>query len=244
MTRSAGARMSLSPRYLGTVAAIAVVYFAAAKFGLSLAFSTKQVTALWPPTGIAVAALLLGGYRVWPAIYLAAFTVNALVGDSILIAAGIAVGNTLGPVVARFSLDRLGGFDPTLARVRDVLALALFGAVLGGAVSATNGVATLALGGAIPWSVYRSVWWVWWVGDAMGILVFAPLILSWAAQSRPRWNGAQLADAALCSADFCWRVWGPSSASLVRRRRPFNSSTPSSRSLSGQDCALGRARQV
>jgi signal transduction histidine kinase len=194
MTRSAGTRMSFDPRYLGTVAAVAVIYFAAAKFGLSLAFSTKQVTALWPPTGIAVAALLLGGYRVWPAIYLAAFAVNAIVGGSILTAAGIAVGNTLGPVVARFALDRLGEFDSTLTKVRDVLGLIVFGAVLGAAVSATNGVATLALGAVIPWSAYGSVWWVWWVGDAMGILVFAPLILSWAAQPPPTWKGTQLAE--------------------------------------------------
>src|SRR4030081_420035 len=137
MTPSAGARIPFHLRYLGTVALVAVIYFGAAKFGLSLAFSTKQVTAIWPPTGIAVAALLLGGYRVWPAIYLAAFAVNALVGDSILVAAGIAVGNTLGPVVARFSLGRLGGFDPALAQVRDVLGLIVFGAVLGAAVSAT-----------------------------------------------------------------------------------------------------------
>jgi signal transduction histidine kinase len=186
--------MSFQLPYPGTIAVVAAVYFGAAEFGLSLAFSTKQVTALWPPTGIAVAALLLGGYRVWPAIYLAAFAVNALVGDSILVAAGIAVGNTLGPVVARFSLGRLGGFDTALARVRDVLGLIVFGAVLGAAVSATNGVATLALRAVIPWSAFGSVWWVWWVGDAMGILVFAPLILSWATQPRPAWDGAQLAE--------------------------------------------------
>jgi PAS domain S-box-containing protein len=188
------AGLSFSPRYLRTIAVVAVVYFGAAKFGLSLAFSTKQVTALWPPTGIAVAALLLGGYRLWPAIYLAAFAVNALVGDSILVAVGIAMGNTLGPVVARFSLDRLRGFDPTFVRVRDVLGLITFGAILGGAVSATNGVAALALGHIIPWSAYGSVWWVWWVGDAMGILVFAPVILSWAAQPRPMWDAARLAE--------------------------------------------------
>ena len=194
MTPRPGARMWFNPRYLGTVATVALVYFGAAKFGLSLAFSTKQVTALWPPTGIAVGALLLAGYRVWPAIYLAAFAVNALVGDSILVAAGIAVGNTLGPVVARFSLGRLGGFDTSLTRVRDVFGLIVFGAVLGAAVSATSGVATLALGAVIPWSEYGSVWWVWWVGDAMGILVFAPLILSWAAQPRPAWDRAQLVE--------------------------------------------------
>src|ERR1700684_156781 len=93
-------RAPFSLRYLGILAAVALVYFAGAKFGLSLAFTTKQVTALWPPTGIAVAALLLFGLRVWPAIALGAFAINAIIGDSLLIAAAIAVGNTAGPVLA------------------------------------------------------------------------------------------------------------------------------------------------
>lgn len=139
MIPAAGARTWFNPHHLGVVAAVALAYFGAARLGLSLAFSTKLVTALWPPTGIAVAALLLGGYRVWPAIYLAAFAVNYLVGGAILTAAGIAVGNTLGPVVVKFALDRLE-VDPTLARNRDILGLIACGAVLGAAVSATNDV--------------------------------------------------------------------------------------------------------
>jgi signal transduction histidine kinase len=192
---TARASTAYNPHFLYILAAVALAYFVAAKFGLALAFSTKQVTALWPPTGIAVASLLLGGYRLWPAIYLGAFAVNALVGDSILGAGAIAVGNTLGPVAVRFLLERFGAFfDPGLNRVRDVLQLIVFGAIVGAAVSATNGVAALVLGGVIPWSAYGSVWWVWWVGDAMGILVFAPLILSWAAQPRPNWHGARLVE--------------------------------------------------
>jgi len=194
MSRSVGVRMSWEPRYLGALAAVAVVYFGAARWGLTLAFSTKQVTALWPPTGIAVAALLLGGYRIWPAVYVGAFAVNAIVGNSIFPALCIAAGNTLGPVAVRYGLTRLGDFDPTLARVRDALGLIAFGAILGASVSATNGVATLAVWGIIPWSAYGSVWWVWWVGDAMGVLVFAPLILSWASNPRPVWSKAELAE--------------------------------------------------
>src|SRR6185436_14240080 len=106
----------IGARDVATGTVIAVGYFAAAKFGLSLAFATKQVTALWPPTGIAVAALVLCGYRVWPAIYLGALAINGLVGGSIIVAAGLAIGNTLGPVVAVSCLRRLAGFDKTLAR--------------------------------------------------------------------------------------------------------------------------------
>lgn len=203
------------------LAAVALVYFGAARFGLSLAFSTKQVTALWPPTGIALAALLLAGLRVWPGIFIAAFAINALVGDSIVVAAGIAVGNTLGPVIAQFSLARLAGFDPSLARVRDVLALIVWGAVLGAAVSASNGVATLVLGRVIPWSAYGSVWWVWWIGDAMGILVFAPLILSWATKPVPTWNRAQLVEFAVLFAGLVLASLVALTGTFIQTATPF-----------------------
>ena len=213
--------MSLDPRYLGMAAAVALVYFGAAKFGLSLAFSTKQVTALWPPTGIALAALLLGGYRVWPGIFIAAFAINALVGDSVLVAAGIAVGNTLGPVIARLSLIRFGRFDPSLGRVRDVLALIAWGAVLGAAVSASSGVATLVFGAVIPWTAYGSVWWEWWIGDAMGILVFAPLILSWATRRAPRMDRAQLVELGLLFAGLLLASSIALTGTFMRTETPF-----------------------
>jgi signal transduction histidine kinase len=166
---------------------IAVIYFGAGVFALSLAVATKQVTALWPPTGIAVAALVLRGRRVWPAIFFGAFAVNAVKGDSTLVALGIAIGNTAGPVIAVLGLRRLVRFDAALTRARDVLGLAVIGAALGMTITASNGVLCLALAGGVPWPAFGSVWWVWWVGDAMGVLVIAPLLLSWAApRRRPR----------------------------------------------------------
>ena len=176
---------------------VVILYFAAARFGLSLAFSTKLVTALWPPTGIAVAAIFLLGYRVWPAIFIAAFAINLLIGGSIPIAACIAVGNTLAPILAVFGLRRLSQFDGTFASVRDVFALILFGAVLGMLISATNGVTVLALGGVVPWPAFFSVWWIWWLGDAMGVLIFTPLILGWILQPRPHWSRRQQGELAL-----------------------------------------------
>src|ERR1700684_1905947 len=92
---------------------VAVAYVAAAKLGFTLAFTTKQVTAVWPPTGIALAALLLWGYRVWPG----AFASNALVSEPVWTAAAIATGNTLAPVFGNFLLRRFGGFDNALERV-------------------------------------------------------------------------------------------------------------------------------
>lgn len=157
---------------------VAVAYLAAAKFGFSLAFATKQVTAIWPPTGIAIAALLLYGYRVWPGIWLGAFVSNALSSEPIWTAAAIATGNTLAPVFGTFLLQRFG-FQNKLERVRDVVLLVLCGSAVAMTVSATNGVICLALARIVPWSACPSVWWVWWSGDAMGVLFVAPLLLTW-----------------------------------------------------------------
>ena len=158
---------------------VAVAYVAAAKLGFTLAFTTKQVTAVWPPTGIALAALLLWGYRVWPGIWLGAFASNALSSEPVWTAAAIATGNTLAPVFGNFLLQRFGGFENALERVRDVLLLALFGSAIAMTISATNGVFELALARFVPWSDFLSVWWVWWAGDAMGVLFVTPLLLTW-----------------------------------------------------------------
>jgi integral membrane sensor domain MASE1/anti-sigma regulatory factor (Ser/Thr protein kinase) len=173
---------------------VALAYVVAAKAGFTLAFTTKQVTAVWPPTGIALTALLLWGYRVWPGIWIGAFAVNAVSSEPVWTAAAIATGNTLAPVFGAFLLQRAGGFENRLERVRDVLFLALFGAAVAMTVSATNGVVQLALARIIPWSALPSVWWVWWAGDAMGVLFVTPLLLTWitSIQRRERAEGGTL----------------------------------------------------
>jgi integral membrane sensor domain MASE1 len=162
---------------------VALAYAAAAELGFTLAFATKQVTAVWPPTGIALAALLLWGNRVWPGIWVGAFASNAFSGEPIWTAAAIASGNTLAPVLGSVLLRRLG-FENSLDRVRDVLLLVVFGSAITMTVSATNGVAELAFARIIPWSAFASVWWVWWAGDAMGVLFVAPLLLTWITTMR------------------------------------------------------------
>ena len=173
---------------------VALAYVIGAKAGFTLAFTTKQVTAVWPPTGIALAALLLWGYRVWPAIWVGAFAVNWVSAEPIWTAAAIATGNTLAPVFGTFLLRRVGGFENALERVRDVLLLALFGSAIAMAVSASNGVIQLALARIIPWNALPSVWWVWWAGDAMGVLFVTPLLLTWTTsiQRKERAEGGTL----------------------------------------------------
>ncbi len=172
----------LGSRRLGRAAIVAVVYFAAAKFGLSLASETRQVTAVFPPTGIALAALLLFGPRVWPGVFIGAFVANATSSEAVATAMGIAVGNTAAALVGWYGLRRVFAFDETLGRARDGYALVAVAAVTP-LVSATNGVATLALHGVVPWSGFWEVWRVWWVGDALGILLVCPVILSWVRRS-------------------------------------------------------------
>jgi PAS domain S-box-containing protein len=176
------------------LALIAAVYFGAAKLGLTMAFVAEQVTAVWPPTGIALAALLLFGYRLWPGIALGAFLANATANAPLATAMGIALGNTLGALAGAWMLRRPVHFDPALGRVKDVLGLVVLAAGLSTMVSATIGVTSLCLGGVKPWAAYPALWSVWWLGDAMGDLVVAPLLLTWAGWYRIRWRPQRVAE--------------------------------------------------
>ena len=157
------------------IVAVAVAYFATAKMGLELAGMTPSVTAIWPPTGLALAALVLGGRRLWPGVAAGALAANATIDVPLYTALGIAVGNTL-EAVAGASLLAWIGFRPNLERLRDVFGLAVFAAILSTAISATIGVASLELGDSISGDAL-SVWRVWWLGDMGGALLVAPLVL-------------------------------------------------------------------
>jgi signal transduction histidine kinase len=156
------------------------VYFAAAKAGLLLATVGAQVTLVWPPTGIALAALLLGGSRLWPGVALGATLVNASTGVSLATACGMGTGNTLEALIGAGLLRHLG-VQPSLERLRDVFALVALAAGLSTIVSATIGVTSLVLGGVIPRTAAMPAWGTWWLGDALGDVVVAPAVLVWTA---------------------------------------------------------------
>ena len=177
------------------MALLAAVYFGAAKVGLSMAFVAEQVTAVWPPTGIALAALLVFGYRAWPGIALGAFLANATTTAPLATAVGISLGNTLEALVGAWLLRHLAMFDPALGRVKDVLSLVVLAAGVSTMVSATIGATSLCLGGVKPWTAYPVLWSVWWLGDAMGDLVVAPLLLTWAGWRRIPWRPRRAAEA-------------------------------------------------
>ncbi len=163
--------------YLGRIAAVAGTYYLAAKLGLGLAFTTPSVTAIWLPTGIALAAVILWGYRIWPGVALGAFLANVFTDVPLYTALGITVGNTLEAVVGAYLLQRFVDFRPSLERVRDVVGLAVLAGGVSTMVSATIGVASLLAGGEIDSGEIDSVWRTWWLGDMGGDLVVAPALL-------------------------------------------------------------------
>ncbi|MGM1063622.1 MASE1 domain-containing protein [Saccharothrix sp. Mg75] len=188
--------MLLSPRarpwgsYVVLVLLVAACYYLGARLGLLQALVNDQVTPLWPPTGVAVLALLVGGLRLWPGVTLGAFAVNASLGD-LPVTVAICAGNTLGPVVACLLLRR-AGFRLELDRTRDALALVLLGALAGMLVSSTVGSTALLLNGVVDGGRFWSTWAVWWTGDALGVLVFVPMVLAlrtlrWRRPSPRRW---------------------------------------------------------
>jgi PAS domain S-box-containing protein len=187
MDRGESAVLNSSERFPGirsehvgraaTVLLVGASYYLAARLGLRLALIEKNVTPLWPPTGIALVAFLTFGRRIWPGVALAAFLVNEPISTSLWAAAITAIGNTLAPLVAAELLVRVD-FHKAIDRLRDAIAIVFLGALLGMAISASIGAGTLVLSDAIPGKEFPSAWAVWWTGDAMGVLVVAPFLLS------------------------------------------------------------------
>ena len=163
-------------RYLGALVLVGAAYYIGARVGLTLSLVERNVTPLWPPTGIAVAAFLLFGRSLWPGVAVAAFAVNLPIGEGPLAAAVTAAGNTLAPLVAAVLLTRVG-FRPQLDRRQDAWAIVFLGALASMLISATIGAGTLAISGTISSENLLSAWAVWWTGDAMGVLTVAPFLL-------------------------------------------------------------------
>lgn len=176
------------------IGVLALAYFVAGKAGLRLAFLQPSASPVWPPTGIAVAALLVLGNRAWPGVFLGAFLVNATTAGTISTSLAIASGNTLEALCAAVLLNRYAGGIRVFERAQDVFKFALIGAG-STALSPSIGVTTLVLGGFADWENYSRVWVTWWLGDLTGYLVFAPLVLLWWIGPRREWNVKQKVEA-------------------------------------------------
>jgi signal transduction histidine kinase/integral membrane sensor domain MASE1 len=180
--------------YAAELLALAAMYVIAGRLGLKLDAVAGFATLVWAPTGIALAALLIGGYRLWPGIALGAFVANALSGAPIPVAMGIAVGNTLEAFAGACALQRIPGFRCTLDRLIDAFAMILIAAILSTAISAGIGVLTLYAGGLIHADGIGRTFRAWWLGDVIGDLLVAPLLLVWSA-GKPRADKEQWLEA-------------------------------------------------
>jgi signal transduction histidine kinase len=198
------------PASIVRIAILAAVYVAAARLGLMMDAVAGFATLVWAPTGIALVALLRGGTRLWPGVAVGALVANAWTGAPIAVACGIAAGNTLEAVLGVWTLQRFG-FDAALSRIRDVLALVGFAALASPIASATIGVASLYLGDIVTLAGTPAAWRAWWLGDAIGDLVVAPVLLAlthaWRLPRRRRGEAAALAFALLALSAFVF--FGP-----------------------------------
>jgi len=164
---------------IGLSLLIAIVYFAAAELGLSLASVHQNVTPVWPPTGIAIASLLIFGGRVWPGVFVGALAANLWTSISVASAVGIATGNTLEGLLAWFLLQRSKRWNKSFDSVGDVLTFVVYAAVLAPLVGATIGSLSLCFSDASQWARFWYLWLTWWMGDGFGALIVSPLLLSW-----------------------------------------------------------------
>jgi diguanylate cyclase (GGDEF)-like protein len=184
------------PKLVGIIL-LALVYFIAGKFGLGLAIVNPSASAVWPPTGIALAALLLLGMDVWPGILLGAFLVNVTTSGSVPVALAIAAGNTLEGVLGAYLIDRYAHGRQAFLHVQDVFKFAFLTIFLCTPVSATIGATSLVWAGLAPPADYLPVWLTWWLGDIAGALILAPVLILWTTSPRTRWNVARVLEALL-----------------------------------------------
>src|SRR5579859_2061586 len=185
------------PKRLLTGIALCVVYILAAKLSLRLASIHPSAAPVWPPTGIAIAALLALGSRFWPAILIGSFIANFTTHGSAVTSLGIALGNTTEALLAAYLVTRFAHGRKAFEQTWDILRFGLYAALLSTAVAATIGVTSLSLGGYADWNQYWIIWRTWWLGDGAGALVFTPLLLLWTENPKPKWNERQWLEASV-----------------------------------------------
>jgi PAS domain S-box-containing protein len=172
---------------LPVIGLLTVVYFVAGKFGLMLASLHASASPVWPAAGIALGALLVLGYRTWPAIFVGAFFVNLTTAGNVATSLAIASGNTLEALCGAWLVNRFAGGTTVFDRPQGVFKFALAAAV-STIIGPAFGVTSLALASFADWTNYGAIWLTWWLGDATGDLLIAPLIILWSIPSKRRWN--------------------------------------------------------
>ncbi len=163
---------------------------------------------VWPPAGIALAAILLFGYRFWPGVALGAVLFSFIQGQPLgFFTFGTALGNTMGAIICAFLLQRLIAFDNAMERLKDVAGYIGLACFLGTTVNATFNVISLVYAGQCSWEALFDNILKWWVPNALACLVVAPFIIAWATPSSLRWNARLIAEAVACGVGLVWGTW-------------------------------------
>src|SRR3990167_9136397 len=181
--------------WLLQVFALAAAYYGAARLGLLLAYEHTNASPVWPPSGIAVAALLLTSHRLWPGIYIGAFTanfavfsVNQVAVEPVVVgvSASIALGNTLEALAGYYLMRRWIGTAGYLASPANIAKLVVV-VVFSAAVSAGIGSSSLIMGNIASSAVFSTIALTWWLGDVAGMLILVPPLLAWFSTAGPQW---------------------------------------------------------
>ncbi len=182
---------------------LALAYSVTGKLGTFLAIPPGYATAIWPPSGIALASILIYGNRIWPGIFIGAFLVNfsiALVTGSlsevfisVTTTLAMSIGASLQAIAGARLVRRYAGFPNSLTREKEVLLFFLFGGILSTLVNSTIAVSALVAAERVPITNFLTSWGTWWMGDALGVFIFTPLVLIWARRSTESWRNRRMA---------------------------------------------------
>jgi PAS domain S-box-containing protein len=213
------------------VTALTALYVLGALLGKKISFLAGSVALVWPPAGLALAAILLLGYRFWPGIALGA-VVFSLIDGGVLgyFTLGTILGNTVGAVLCAYLLKRFVRFDNAMERLRDVAGYLLLACLLGTTVNAAFNVVGLIYAKKAVWDQLLSLTLQWWVPNALALLVLTPFILTWIAPSSVRLTKWRVMEAILCLAGLVvgtlfsftsWLAYGIQNYPLAYLPYPF-----------------------
>ena len=169
--------MNIHIKHISNYLVIAAVYYISSSLSLTLAFENANTSPIWPPTGIAIAALWHFGIRAWPGVFIGAFSIVFSTGLPLIAAASIGAGNTLEAITAAYLIQYYTQGNP-LYKPSDVIKFTgiIF---LAATISATIGITTITLYGIANWPSFIQLWSTWWLGDTVGAMLIATLIIAW-----------------------------------------------------------------